>query len=92
MQNITIMIKNATYVVYIPSSVKYIAVDAFLTPYVKFESGETEITSVKSFTSENKDAVEIARYNMQGIKINRPERGVNIIQMSNRSVQKEYVK
>lgn len=83
---------NTTYCVLIPSSVKYIAVDAFLIPYVKFISEETELASVRSYSTKDEKVFEIARYNLQGQKMDSPERGINIVQMSNHSSHKELIK
>ncbi|WP_143025498.1 hypothetical protein [Prevotella sp. tc2-28] len=92
--------------IYIPSTVKYISQRAFeggnynggsaLKPrvYIYDDSYEdTSATSVKemSVTSEG-GVTEIARYNISGQKLNEPQKGINIVQMSDRTVHKEYVR
>lgn len=83
---------NTSYCVLIPSSVKYIAVDAFLTPYIKFFSEETNVASVRQIQTKDDNITEFSRYNLQGQKLDSPERGINIVQMSNHTSHKELVK
>ena len=47
---------------------------------------------IEDIKSERNDAIEVARYNSDGIAINVPVRGLNIIKYSNGTVKKEYVK
>ena len=80
------------YDVYIPSSVKYIALDAFMSPFVRFFSSDSQSTSIRENVDEAVNAKEVARYNLKGIKISTPESGINIVQMSDRTAHKELVK
>ena len=82
---------DVAYNVFIPSSVKYIAVDAFIYPFVRFFNLENSSSTRENITRDS-DATEVARYNLQGRKIDNPEHGINIVQMSDRSVHKEIVK
>lgn len=83
---------DATYTVYIPSSVKYIAVDAFIFPFVSFFNTSELSASVRENNGEDTNAREVARYNLQGRQISSPESGINIVQMSDRTAHKELVK
>ena len=83
---------DASYNVYIPSSVRYIAVDAFVFPFVKFFNSNEQSASVRGNNGEDTNAREVARYNLQGIQISTPESGINIVQMSDRTAHKEFVK
>lgn len=76
--------------VYIPSSVRYIALDAFMSPFVRFFSYNS--SSAAREIINDTQAQEIARYNLHGRKVSSPERGINIVQMSDKSVHKEVVK
>lgn len=49
---------NTSYCVTIPSSVKYIATDAFLTPYIKFFSEENKIPNESNSSRERGDVNE----------------------------------
>ena len=80
------------YDVYIPSSVKYIALDAFVSPFVRFFSSDNQSASVREYVDESGNAKEVARYNLHGRKISTPESGINIVQMSDRTAHKELVK
>ena len=72
--------------------------------YVKTSEGETfygEIQSLRtglgtsgigSVTKRGTDAVEVARYNLKGHRINSPQPGLNIIRMSDGTVCKVFVK
>lgn len=84
--------EDVDYKVYIPSSVRYIAVDAFMFAFVSFESTDGIGDSANEITQSNEKVKEIARYNLSGQKINRPEMGINIVMMSNETVKKELVK
>ncbi len=83
---------DVIYSVIIPSSVKYIAVDAFIYPFVRFFSSDNQSTSIRENVDEAVNAKEVARYNLKGIKISTPESGINIVQMSDRTAHKELVK
>lgn len=80
-----------SYCVVIPSSVKYIAVDAFLVPNIYFETGENDVSSTVQ-NIKKQDYKELARYNIHGKKLLEPQKGINIVQMSNQTSYKEYVK
>lgn len=82
---------DCPYVVMIPSSVKYIALDAFICPFVRFYNSDNNSTAQEQ-VGDHVDVTEVARYNLQGKKINIPERGINIVQMSNETARKELVK
>ena len=80
------------YDVYIPSSVKYIALNAFMSPFVRFFSSDNQSASIRGYDDGSFNAKEVARYNLQGKKISTPESGINIVQMSDRTAHKELVK
>lgn len=80
-----------SYCVVIPSSVKYISVDAFLVPNIYFESGENDVSSTVQ-NVRKQDSIELARYNIHGERLLKPQKGINIVQMSNHTSYKEYVK
>ena len=58
--------------------------------FVYMEEGVPD--GIEDIKSERNDAIEVARYNSDGIAINAPVRGLNIIKYSNGTVKKEYVK
>ena len=58
--------------------------------FVYMEEGVPD--GIEDIKSERNDAIEIACYNSDGIAINAPVRGLNIIKYSNGTVKKEYVK
>ena len=79
------------YSVRIPSSVKYIAPDAF--------GNRTNSVIVYDATSNAKqisvlddNPQEVARYNLNGVMLQEAEEGVNIIKMSDNSAKKVVVK
>lgn len=91
--------------VYIPSSVKYIAPDAIIsrTAY----SGQTMTNSFGGIQDgcreqsgsgaanapvADPNATEVARYNIQGIRLPEPANGINIVQYSDGTATKELVK
>lgn len=92
--------------VYIPSSVKYIAPDAITArvgyggTYEKYnrfggiQDGVREDSNSGAAYAPTADpnAVEVARYNIQGIKLNEPTEGINIVQMSDGTAEKVLVK
>ncbi len=55
---------------------------------ITFQKTATSVQNVKDETS----FVEKARYNVKGHKLNRPEKGINIIRMVDNSTRKELVK
>ena len=55
---------------------------------ITFQKTATSVQNVKAETS----FVEKARYNVKGHKLNRPEKGINIIRMADNSSRKELVK
>ena len=91
--------------VYIPSSVKYIAPDAIIsrsaysnqTVTNKFggiQDGciEAPASGAVNAPSSDPNATEVARYNIQGVRLSEPTDGVNIVQMSDGTAQKVLVK
>lgn len=82
---------NWLYAVVIPSSVQWIATDAFLMPRVVFFSGETPVESAPSVNADP-NATELARFNVEGQRIDAPEPGVNIVLMSDGTAHKVLVK
>lgn len=85
--------------VYIPSSVRNIAPDAL---YFS-SSGHSHIDGIQdgcmekgansvSSPAADKNTTEVARYNMQGIKLNEPASGINIIRQSDGTTEKVLVK
>lgn len=89
--------------VYIPSSVKYIAPNALIS-YKSARDGHAngfggiqdgcmeEGASSVSSPAVNENTTEVARYNMQGIKLNEPTNGINIIRQSDGTTEKVLVK
>lgn len=84
--------------VYIPSSVRNIAPDALY-----YGSGQSHIDGIQDGCMEegansvsspavNENTTEVARYNMQGIKLNEPASGINIIRQSDGKTEKVLVK
>ena len=82
---------NWLYAVVIPSSVQWIATDAFLMPRVVFFSGETPVESAPEITVDP-NATELARFNVEGQRIDGPQPGVNIVLMSDGTAHKVMVK
>lgn len=82
---------NWLYAVVIPSSVKWIATDAFMMPRVVFFSGESEAEAIEAVTPDS-NATEIARFNIEGMRITQPQQGVNIVLMSDGTARKQLVK
>lgn len=93
-----------TYV-YIPSSVKYIAPDAIISRttysgqsmnnilYGVMDGCREESNSGAAYApTADPNAAEVARYNIQGIKLNEPTEGINIVQMSDGTAEKVLVK
>lgn len=83
--------RDCLYSVVIPSSVKYIAVDAFIFPFVRFFNSGGSL-SIPEKTNEKSNTREVARYNLQGQKIDNPQSGINIVQMSDHTAHKELIK
>ena len=83
--------QNWLFAVVIPSSVQWIATDAFMMPKVVFFSGETEVGAVSQINADP-NATELARFNIEGQRIDSPQPGVNIILMSDGTAHKVLVK
>ena len=85
--------EDVSYDVYIPSSVKYIALDAFVFPFVRFHNYDKDPSAIiERNSTKSIEVKEVARYNLNGQKVNVPVPGVNIVQMSDRTSKKELVK
>jgi len=82
---------NWLYAVVIPSSVQWIATDAFMMPRVVFFSGETPVESAQNIQADP-NATELARFNVEGQRIDDPQPGVNIVLMSDGTAHKVMVK
>lgn len=91
--------------VYIPSSVKYIAPDAIISRSTY--SGQTLTNSFGGIQDgcreqsgsgavnapvADPNATEVARYNVQGVRLPEPANGINIVQYSDGTATKELVK
>jgi hypothetical protein len=93
---------NSSLCIYIPSTVKYIAPDAFKSLesssdrhfdiYIDDTSAKEDATPVRNVKQSNLNSTEVARFNVSGQKLNSPEKGINIVQMSDRTAKKELVK
>ena len=81
---------NWLYAVVIPSSVQWIATDAFLMPRVVFFSGESDVESAPAIQVD-KNATELARFNIEGQRLDAPQPGVNIVLMSDGTAHKILV-
>jgi len=83
--------------VYLPTSVKYISPKAFEsndanTLRLRVSDEIEEITvSAREHTSSD-EADEVARYNTKGMRLDKAERGLNIVKMSDDTTRKELVK
>ena len=82
---------NWLYAVVIPSSVLWIAPDAFLMPRVVFFSGESEVGAAPQLNADP-TATELARFNIEGQRIDSPQPGVNIILRTDGTAHKVLVK
>ena len=82
---------NWLYAVVIPSSVHWIATDAFMMARVVFFTGETPVESVSSINADP-NATELARFNVEGQRIDGPQSGVNIVLMSDGTARKVFIK
>lgn len=80
--------KICRYIVIIPESVRFIATDAFMSPNVLFFSGESSVST----TMADSGITELARYNLQGIRLRSPEEGVNIVLYSDGTARKILVR
>jgi hypothetical protein len=87
--------------VYIPSTVKNIAPDAILSRdgaspncYYGIMDGcyEEEDSSSSVAVPESSEKTEVARYNIQGVRLKSPTDGVNIVKMSDGTAEKVLVK
>ena len=89
--------------VYIPSSVKYIAPDAIISR-VASSSMPNSFGGIQDGCREQSgsgavnapvaapNATEVARYNVQGVRLPKPANGINIVQYSDGTATKELVK
>ena len=82
---------NWLYAVVIPSSVQWIATDAFMMSRVVFFTGETPVESAPGITTDP-NATELARFNVEGQRLDGPEPGINIVLMSDGTAHKVMVK
>ena len=57
----------------------------------KFKTGEAP-AAIGTIESNNEPVVEVARYNMNGLLISSPQKGVNVIRYSDGTIKKVYVK
>lgn len=80
-----------SYIVRIPSSVKYIAPDAFGS-HTSSVSVYDATSSAKEISVLDDNPQEVARYNLNGVMLQEAEEGVNIIKMSDNSAKKIVVK
>lgn len=92
--------------IYIPSSVKYIAPDALLSNDYSTKVGrptnifkgiqdgcKEENASSAAYTSvADPNATEVARYDINGVRLDEPTTGINIVQMSDGTSEKVLVK
>ena len=93
---------DSNYRICIPTSVKYVYPTSFITSkgnvgqmaiVIVTDEVQESATSVKSIHEENGQAADVsARYNIQGLMVDEPVQGVNIIRMSDNTVQKVLVK
>ena len=83
--------EDFSYTVRIPSSVKYIAPDAFGS-HTSSVSVYDATSSAKEISVLDDNPQEVARYNLNGVMLQEPEEGVNIIKMSDNSAKKVVVK
>ncbi len=82
--------------VYIPSSVKYIAPDALKSANrfkgIKDGIKEENASSVAYASIADPNATEVARYDINGVRLDEPTTGINIVQMSDGTSEKVLVK
>lgn len=79
--------------VYLPSTVKYIAPDAFKDIRGVVRVYDDSASAIKEWSNTTSEEVEeVARYNLAGIRLESPENGINIIKMSDGSSKKALVK
>lgn len=79
------------YTIYIPSTLRYFPDDLFTNHNIRFivDDSETMVTNVSDVKDNNpQEAKEVARYNVQGIKTNKKEKGPQIIQYDDGSAKK----
>lgn len=57
-----------------------------------FKSLNPKDTGIEDMTADNGDAVEVARYTVDGSRINAPQKGVNIVKYSDGKIKKVIVK
>lgn len=87
--SITSLSPNCTYHV-----VAYVTTDKGVSFYGEQKSFRTGnfTTDIDNTTIKEANSIEIARYNMKGYRISSPQRGLNIIRMSDGTVRKIMVK
>ena len=49
-------------------------------------------TDIETYCVENNESVELMRYDLQGRRLDAPQRGINVIKMSNGTTKKIFVK
>lgn len=82
--------EGSCYAVVLPSSVKYIATDAFMSPFVLFFAGESAVNAVDEVRDD--DVKELARFNVQGQRLSGPQPGVNVVLRSDGTARRELVR
>ena len=93
---------ETNYRICIPTAVKYVYPESFITS--KGATGQMAIvlvtdevkevaTSIKELndSEETEEVKETARYNLQGMKIDGPSKGINIVKMSDNSSRKIFL-
>ncbi len=81
------------YKVYIPPTVKWIAVNAFMSPFVSFYSYDEIANDIPENKEEMKGTLSVVgRYDLQGRKQPQPKHGINIVKYSDNNTRKEFVK
>lgn len=83
----TTEMRACRYIIIIPSSVHFIATDAFMMPNVLFYTGES---SVQTLSTDN-NVKEVARFNLNGQRLREPQEGINIVLMDDGTARKVLV-
>lgn len=86
--------------IYIPSSVKYIAPDALMSAsggknrFKGIQDGckEANTSSAVQTSIADPNVTEVARYDINGVRLDEPTTGINIVQMSDGTSEKVLVK
>jgi hypothetical protein len=91
--------------IYLPSTVKYIDPQAFNYLNQNTSYGysfiiddavtkqiDTDSSAKVENTTNDENVEEVARYNIQGQKLDEPEHGINIVKMSDNTAKKELIK